>query len=630
MNPDSSPSGIRRMLQALLSSGVLVVTLCLIVFVWFRTLPIEPFDTFESIHRAAATLVKDSNRSAPTPELAPDLSQGDVNAYHQILAFVSSFVDGASAGVSAFSGRALSLFFAVLSVMTLHSFWQRYRKRCGVIRFEDRRSFDLSVSPVFFLLLVAAVPAVAAVLSSDMAYQLCAVIVLCSHCRHLLSESKDRFFFIRENLFSGLGLTGAYLLEGWYGFICLSLSSLLLITLIQIQKLRRDERISENSDDARVQKSLVSQVLLSCVVCISLSYTSPYTAAQSSFASLTHSAALSPAAPTFVENLVIPFFSLISLLFFFSYLGSWILSCYCIDASVSNGNSLSALEKINPSTHSSFSRLRALWLFLLLALWSVFFIVVRDSFFLLFSITPVIAIWAASFSEADPVSWVFRNRHWLIPLARALAFFMPAVLLLIASLFLTNFSAPFRFFTDSPMLLGYVDVFFERRWVFGFSFAGAGVLSLLSSFSLAQWISVGIRRGRRSGIMSATTVRGMALLNALSSVVLLVFVVVESEELVTVPLQQSVEKAKLYLEPRESLGVVGINAPNVHTTFGGAVGMSRSASEELFLSGVYNVILTPVWNIGLCEKHGYDIAAGAAFYRLCLRSYRRALEGPRN
>ena len=114
------------------------------------------------------------------------------------------------------------------------------------------------------------------------------------------------------------------------------------------------------------------------------------------------------------------------------------------------------------------------------------------------------------------------------------------------------------------------------------------------------------------------------------AVVVLQCVVAEAEDVLTSSLQQAVNKAKLYLEPKEPLATVGFFAPNVFSYFGGVVAMRKDAADDLFQSRKYSVILTPDWNIGLCEKHGYDIAAGAEFYRLCLRSYKKALEGPQN
>jgi hypothetical protein len=281
---------------------------------------------------------------------------------------------------------------------------------------------------------------------------------------------------------------------------------------------------------------------------------------------------------------------------------------------------------------ASVDKLQTLWFLSLVCVWGLCFLLLDSSITAVLFGFPVLALWAVLFRGRQSFSVLSRYRKTVVRVSHFLTFFLPAVLLALSIFILihSHFQLNWAKLIENEGTLSIISAFSERSLPLGVSLFIAGILSFFASLVVFQWASVCLERKRRSELFISSVIRLVVLFQTVVAVVLLQGVVVEAEDVLTISLEQAVNKAKLYLEPNEQLATAGLFAPNIISYFGGPVNMRKDAAEDLFQSRKYSVVLTPDWNIGLCEKHGYDIAAGAEFYRICLRSYKRTLEGPHN
>jgi hypothetical protein len=77
----------------------------------------------------------------------------------------------------------------------------------------------------------------------------------------------------------------------------------------------------------------------------------------------------------------------------------------------------------------------------------------------------------------------------------------------------------------------------------------------------------------------------------------------------------------------DRLSTADLYSPPVVSASNEPVVLGIGDAEWLFADPKTTVVLTPIWNLSVCEKSGFDVALAVEYLRICLRSYRQTLEG---
>ena len=623
---------VRKVMHSLLSPGLVIVSFCLVAFFWFRSLTIEPFDSFESIHRVLASEMKLSVQSPMDASSIVNIEPHSSALYSSFLTALSGILDGDGVEVSALTGRVFSVFLSLLILWTLHSTWKSLVVQKQHRTFEERRVFTSSLSPVFYVLLNAPILGASVLFSSDLLFLAVASIYLCRQTVIVFALFENRKATLWNHVLVALALSGTLAVSGWRGFLSLTFCSSLFLVFNRRFSHSNTESFELRTAEGRFVKLLLVQSIFGLLLFFTFAFLyrdrPPFELVDfrnstvfEPFAFQALKGALSQGALLFLCAAIC-----------FSYSLALLIYSHCIDSS--GATALNDSVSIEPhfQLNAQGERQQTLWFCSLLCGWLLCFFTL-DSFIsaLLFG-CPVLSLWAVLLRGRRSFSLFSRFRKYTVTVSHGLTFLVPAILFSAGSVFLihSQFLLDFLPLFKDTRLGSFFSIFTERSAYIGTSFFAAGVFSFIASFILFLWASACLRRKRRSQLFLSGAVRLIVLMQSAVAVVVLQCVVAEAEDVLTSSLQQAVNKAKLYLEPKEPLATVGFFAPNVFSYFGGVVAMRKDAADDLFQSRKYSVILTPDWNIGLCEKHGYDIAAGAEFYKLCLRSYKKALEGPQN
>lgn len=628
----SGIANVRRVAHSLLSPGMLVTSVCLVVLFWFRALTIEPFDSFESIHRLAATEIKRSVDLVIGDHAYRAMVASASGAYTTLLAYLSTLLDGENSYVSAVSGRILSISLSIFILWTLHSTWKTLFNQNSYRSFEERRVYTTWFSPVFWTLLNAPILAASVLFLSDLLFLAFASAYICRQTVAMFSTLAADKQNWKSQVLTVCTLAGALATGGWSGFLLLALCPLLFSCLVWIYtrgwRRTQSQALSLRSRTVLFLRQSVTAMLLSFAFLFVVRKQSTIDLAGVDFRGFAHLHSLLSLEEVFAKAALIVVIGV----FCYSLSIALLLYSYCIDSSVPDSDCEFPFSRPQPEDGSLQGKLVSLWFVSLVFVWLLSFLLLDGTLAALFFGCPVLSLWAVTLRTPQSFSSINKFRKYLTWLAHLLTFFLPTVLLLVAAGFLIqgHFDLNFLKFSPNTNFGSSVVSFFERAFYLGGSLFFAGVLSLVSSAVIFYWATMCLKRKRRSALFLSGTVRLVALIQTAVAVILLQGVVVEAEDIMTSSLQQAVDKAKLYMEPGESLATAALFAPNVVSYFGGSVEIRKDVAEELFRDRKYSVILTPDWNIGLCEKHGYDIAAGAEFYRLCLRSYKSTLEGPQN
>lgn len=112
---------------------------------------------------------------------------------------------------------------------------------------------------------------------------------------------------------------------------------------------------------------------------------------------------------------------------------------------------------------------------------------------------------------------------------------------------------------------------------------------------------------------------------AVAIIVLLVLPV--AEDMVSITVQQSTAKARMFLGVGAKLATADLYSPTVVSSQREKVILGEPESASIFMDPKISVVLTPVWNLEVCRRHGFDIAQAVEYLRVCLRSYKQTLEG---
>lgn len=632
MSSVSGIANVRRIVHAFSSPGLLIISFCFIVFFWLRAFTVEPFDSFESLHRLLADEVKGQAHSLMSGSSWESFAGSASHIHSTLLASLSGLLDGAESEVSAFSGRVLSVFLSLLMLWCLHSSWKVLFTQRLNHKFEERRLFNPSLSPVYFTFLNAPLLVASVLVVADLVYVLCAVVYLARQYVSIVLFWDTLKFSWREQGLITMALVGAALTGGWPGYFLLILCSSIFIFSIWNYFRSQDVQGAGWGTVRSLSKLVVFQSLSALFLflivrnSLSQSYSSDFLELTSPFTSeLSREYSFGS-----VLSDVAYFLFFVGICF--SYSIALLLYSYAIDSASYVISETRAAREGQANRKMLAQQVQSFWFLSLTIGWLVCVFLFDSLFGALFFGGPMLSLWIVSLRKNHSLKIVNRYRSQLFFIAHLINFFLPTVLLFAGVAFFCMFQFDFNWNNDflGLMLSSSVLSLIERSSYLGVSLALAGFLSLIPSVAIFHWACACMKRKRRSMLLLHCVIKLAILVQTVVAVVLLVGVVTEAEDILTDSLKQTVNKAKLYLGPDETLATASLFAPNVASYFGGSVIMRKDTAEDLFENRSYSVILTPEWNIGLCEKHGYDIAAGVEFYRLCLRSYKSTLEGPQH
>jgi hypothetical protein len=208
-----------------------------------------------------------------------------------------------------------------------------------------------------------------------------------------------------------------------------------------------------------------------------------------------------------------------------------------------------------------------------------------------------------------------------------LPFVLPVILLSLAVLSLLWQPVFSGVFLLSERINAITAAFLDEKYLLALGLFLAAVILFAAALVFKSWVAQTYRRGYSDGLYSLGIARSLALLQLLACTVLMVVVVPIAEEALTMPLQQSTAKARMFLGVNQKLATAGIFSPTVVSSNNEVVLMGSAKGDETFTNPEVNVVLTTVWNLAACEKYGFDVAQAIAYLRICLRSYQRTLEG---
>lgn len=615
----------RAFVRKFLNPLVVIATGVLLAFFWFRSLAIEPFDFDESVYRQMAEEMKKAGTWLSQPIFNGEPYNHKPPTYIAVLAGFSAIADGLSPQVTSFSSRTVSIFFSVALAFLLHRTWKIL---CGQVKeknFEFRKINDFSMSPVFFLLMTFLPTVASSAVLLDPMLVFCTSLYFCSQVL-LIGKDSLRVWQKRSLLLmSVVGMTAATATKGLIGLVLPAGAAFIYCALVH-----------------RLKWSEGAAVYLSSVVRTGLLRFFPAWLAAAFLAFLFYSAIWSTGGSGFVEEFFIKhhfgratsameghsgpvFYYLPIMLLGGGYAFSWLGFSYLVAAQKENVESLDGHEC---EAQEAWHRVE-LWL-LSWCVFSVFFFSLLATKLpnYIWPVWPALALWCCVASRrrsfnSHPVAVLT-----LRVMSRWIPFLLPGILLTASVLLLMW----------EPVLSGWITLkeresavltsALGHKEALSIAFGSAGALLLLGAFLLRWWGELCIRRQSMSPLLAFGTSRWLAFLQVAACTALMIFAIPAAEEVMTLTVQQATAKAKMALGVNEPLATSDLYSPNVVSSHGEQVYFAFGENDWVFNDKRFNVILTPVWNIGLCQRHGYDIAQGAEYLRVCLRSYKRTLEGP--
>lgn len=622
----------RRFFRFFLSPLVVILSAGLLAFLWFRSLAIEPFDFDESVYRQMAEEMKRAGRWLSQPIFNGEPYNHKPPLYIGVLAGFSALADGSAQQVTSFSSRTISILFSVALAVVLHWTW---RSLVGIPRadkFENRKINDFSVSPVFFLLM-SFLPTFAssAVLLDPMLVFFTSLYVCSEALRiHAIKSSNPfaRLYFV----ISVVGMAAATATKGLIGLVLPAGAALLFSISLHLRSLNSGvgkfvfEVMRTGIRD--FLPAWITAALISGVFYLFLWQTGGSKFVEEFF--IKHHFGRATSAMEGHSGSVLYYLPILFIgagytltwLFYMCVIGS-----FRRDIPPQNESEESVVLIQRQKSKVLVMRWLVCWCVFCVGFFS--FLATKLPNYI-WPVWPSLALLAAVVGCEFKVTLngFARNvMHWV---ARWFVFLYPAFLLL-AGFAVILFEPWFaHWFVLNPREQAVVESVMQHSLPLGIAFLIAGFLVLAGSLLLRRWGELSVKRGRASVFYTGGVARWLSLFQIAGCAVLMLVVVPVAEEVMTLSVQQSTVKARMFLGVGEKLAVADLYSPNVVSSSGEPVLLGIGSSEWIFTGARNNVILTPVWNVGLCRRHGYDIAQGSDYLRVCLRAYKRTLEGPGN
>ena len=632
MAPSLEVVSTRRFFRFFLSPLVVIVSAGLLAFLWFRSLAIEPFDFDESVYRQMAEEMKRAGSWLSQPVFNGEPYNHKPPLYIGILAGFSVLADGSAQQVTSFSSRTISILFSVALAVVLHLTW---RSLVGIQRadkFEQRKINDFSLSPVFFLLMSFLPTFASSAVLLDPMLVFFTSLYVCSEALRIHSAKSSKTFSLLFFVTSVFGMAGATATKGLIGLVLPAGAALLFSISLHLRSM--SSGLGKFAFD--VMRTGIRDFLPAWIAAAFISgifYFYLWQTGGAAFVEeffIKHHFGRATSAMEGHSGSVLYYLPI--LFIGAGYTITWLLYM-CVIGSFA--------RKVLPQSESKESAtlvqrqesqvLVVRWLLCWCSFCVGFFSFLATKLpNYIWPVWPALALLAGVVGCEFKVSLngIARNvMHWF---ARWFVFLFPAFLLLVG--FAVMLWEPFfaRWFVLKPREEAIVSSVMQHSLPLGIGFLVAGFLVLAGSLLLRRWGELGVQRGRASVLYTGGVARWLSLFQIAGCAVLMLVVVPVAEEVMTLSVQQSTAKARMFLGVGEKLATSDLYSPNVVSSHGNPVLLGIGSSEWIFTGAEYNVILTPVWNIGLCRRHGYDIAQGSEYLRVCLRAYKRTLEGPGN
>lgn len=612
----------RRSLKSLLSPLITILMGGLVVLFCFRSFAVEPFDFDESIYRRMAEEMKAVGQWTSQPMFNGEMYNHKPPTFIGVLAFFSWILDGSDPQVTSFSSRFVSLLCSLLTAILIHRTWKRLIHRKDAEFFQDQHEFRLGISPVYFLLMCFLPTVASTAILLDPLLVLFTTLFVC--CEGLRIAEPNRTLSRSFVLFFGsvLGMAGATATKGLIGLV-LPAGSAVAFCLWQNKHLLKGEKLQFVKEvilqgARRFFPPFVVASLISALFYWYL-WTSGGSAFVEEFFIRHHFGRATSAMEGHGGSIFyyIPVFVLGGGLTL-----SWLVSAFLIKNK--------SQEIIRTTEQNSLPYLASV------KVWFVSWSLVCLAFFSLLATKLPNYIWPIWPAIALLAALGGLNRPPVVPrwfdkicfyLSAIVPFVLPFVFLTFAFTLLTWNTLFARVVHLKAREAAVLETILEHSGMLVLGFALSGVVLLFAAFLSRRWARIHLARGRMSELLSLGIARSLALLQVLACVLLMLFAVPAAEDILTTPIQQSTAKARMFLGRGEVLSTADLYSPNVVSSSRENVRLGIGDGEWIFTDPKTSVVLTPVWNLSACEKYGFDVAQGAEYFRICMRSYRKTLEG---
>lgn len=600
----------------LLTHPLIVIALSgSLVLLWLRSFAIEPFDFDESVYRAMAEEMKSAGVWLSQPLFNGEDYNHKPPAYLGVLAGFSFLADGKAAAVSAFACRTVSLLFSIFTAFILFKCWKRLTGQAEESRFESRRSTSVSLSPVFFMLMIFLPTLASSAILLDPMLVFFTTLYICAESVRLAEDSFSKKVFLG----SVIGMTGATATKGLIGLV-LPAGAALLYTLVSHrdslrENLRQGLKLTIQSGLRTFFPAWLLAALFSFLYYLFLYKTGGQAFVEEFFLKHHFGRATAP----MEGHDGSPFYYIGVLLLGSGLLCAWL--SYARLAVVVQRKGVATKATLNlKGTRAGLENVQ-LWLLS----WSVFCLF----FFSLLAtklpnyiwpVFPAMALMGSLLTASQRTVQCSRLQFTFLRCFGLVSAFLLPTILLLASLVS---------FAWSPFLAASVELkareqaivsaLMEFSTELGFGFLGSGILLFLAGFALFRWGELCLVRGRVALAHAGGILRCVSMFQVTACAVLMLIVAPVAEEVLTLPVQRAVAATRMHLGSNETLSTSDLYSPNVVSSFGRPVVFGIGQNEWIFTEGRSRVILTPIWNVGLCSKHGYDIVQGIEYLRICLR-----------
>ncbi|MBM3382246.1 MAG: phospholipid carrier-dependent glycosyltransferase [Betaproteobacteria bacterium] len=624
MFPEPEISAWRRLARLALSPMILMGVGGCLAFFWLRSLAIEPFDFDESVYRQMAEEMKRAGGWLSQPLFNGEAYNHKPPFYISVLAAFSALADGSAPQVTSFSSRTVSIFFAVALAWLLHRTWMLLSGVRQATDFEMRRTHEAGIPPAFFLLM-SFLPTISssAILLDPMLVFFTSLYFCCEALRVSRHSEQVGFSWM---LFCGsvVGMTGAAMTKGLIGLVLPAGAAVVFLVLQQGSQWRENPRGSFLNVLHSGLRDFFPAWLVAALFSAGfywLLWSSGGSAFVEEFFIKHH---FGRATTAFEGHSGSVFYYVPIVLLGAGFTLSWLAYVYVI------GTQKKPESRVENKRTPAVEKSRAVQRWLIS--WSLFCLVFFS--FLatklpnyIWPIWPALALLASFAGHDSSFSMHKIPQKALHFFAQWSAFILPLALVLLGCAVLLWEPILAAQIQLKPREEAVLASLLQHSSSLSLGLVLSGLLLGFGAILLRSWGELGVQRGKLSPLFSGGVARWLAFSQISACAALMAFVVPVAEDVMTLSVQQSTLKAKMFLGVGEQLATADLYSPNVVSSQGEPVALGIGGSEWIFSDPKFNVILTPVWNVGVCEQRGYDVAQAAEFFRVCLRSYRRTLEG---
>ncbi|MEN9530470.1 MAG: hypothetical protein RI932_2343, partial [Pseudomonadota bacterium] len=607
-----------------LSPLVLMGAAGFLAFFWLRSLAVEPFDFDESVYRQMAEEMKRAGGWISQPLFNGEEYNHKPPTYISVLASFSALTDGSTPQVSSFSSRSVSIFFSVALAWLLQNTWATLIGFRKATSFELRRSREFRLPPTFFLMMSFLPVIASSAILLDPMLVFFTSLYFCSEAVRISRQHEQGSFSWWLFLGSVVGMTGAVMTKGLVGLVLPAGAAVVFLALKQGLHWRQSPLESLlNVLKCGVRDFLPAWIcaLVASVAYYGLLWTSGGAAFVEEFFIKHH---FGRATSAFEGHSGSVFYYLPIVVLGAGFTLSWLAYVYVVGTRKSHISVDSSALNLNAEK----SRMVQLWLIAWISFCLLFFSFLATKLpNYVWPVWPALALLASMAGHDTHFTMAKLPKKALHFFAQWSAFILPLALILLGLAVLIWEPALASFIKLQPREEAVLASFLQHSNLLSLGLLLAGIFLALGAILLRSWGELSFRRGRLSPLYAGGVARWLAFFQVAACAVLMAVVVPVGEEVMTLSVQQSALKAKMFLGVGEKLATADLYSPNVVSSHGEPVALGIGGSEWIFSDPKYNVILTPVWNVGVCQQRGYDVAQAAEFFRVCLRSYRRTLEG---